>query len=392
MTNNYSTNTLKSQGLPLVSYIFLLILAIIFPVIYLNSLSGELTMTMSLILLAYFAFTPLFIFRPITFLYFIFLATPTLRFFSQDEVFIKIFDFPINFNAIIDLSILFFSAHYFFLEKGRLLDFLKGKKFILFFLAFTIFCFASIIYSIDKKSTFEELVRLITVFFIFAYSYLAVIDKKSFSSLIIAFIFGALAPALVGFYQLLTGTGWYDATIFQYRIQGTFSHPATLAYYLLLIIPIIYARLTSSKNKIKSISYLFLLFFYAIISVLTFSRGGWIGLLMVILVYGIVKSKKLLVTAFVLLLITYLLVPTINSRVNDVFEPKYNSSFSTRLFIIETTLPAFYNAPLLGYGWGSFESIHLKYNSEAIKYESQQAHNDYLRMGLQGLLYKKLVI
>ncbi|MFA6306374.1 MAG: O-antigen ligase family protein [Patescibacteria group bacterium] len=174
-----------------------------------------------------------------------------------------------------------------------------------------------------------------------------------------------------------------------YRVDGTFSHPATLAFYLISTLPIIYALLSNKINKSKKIPLAVLLLLNLFIALITLTRGAWIGLLAMSLVFGLFKSRKFLVAITALIFLAYLFTPAINERVNDVFNPKYNSSLITRLKIIETTLPAFTNAPVLGYGLGSFKNINLKYNDEAKTYESLQAHNDYLRLlielGIIGL-------
>jgi O-antigen ligase len=204
-------------------------------------------------------------------------------------------------------------------------------------------------------------------------------------------ILGALFPALFSLFEYFSGSGWWDKTIIQYRINGTFLHPATLAFYLLFISPLLYGVLHEKQKRPIKLFLVFLLFLNLLLVALTLTRGAWIGMLVIFLAYGIIKNRKFLAFIMVLLFLSYLFIPAINERVNDVFNPKYNSSFTTRLRIVTTTLPAISVSPFFGNGIGSFNQIHLDYNEEAKTYDSLQAHNDYLRLGIEiglvGLLF-----
>jgi O-antigen ligase len=201
---------------------------------------------------------------------------------------------------------------------------------------------------------------------------------------------GAIFPALIATMQFFTNSGWWDKTIMANRIKGTFLHPATLSFYLLFTLPIIYALLLDRIKRHYKVIVLALLFFFASIILITLTRGAWFGMAIMILFYGAMRNKKFLVFIISLMFLSYIFFPTINERINDVFSPKYNSSLITRLKIVESTIPAIKKAPIFGNGFATFELIHLKYNEEAKTYESLQAHNDYLRLmielGIVGLI------
>jgi O-antigen ligase len=204
-------------------------------------------------------------------------------------------------------------------------------------------------------------------------------------------ILGALFPALFSLFEYFSGSGWCDKTIMQYRINGTFLHPATLAFYLLFVSPLLYGVIHEKQKRPIKLFLVFLLILNLLLVALTLTRGAWIGMLVVFLAYGIIKNRKFLAFILIFLFMSYLFIPAINERVNDVFNPKYNSSFTTRLRIVTTTLPAISVSPFFGNGIGSFGQVHLDYNEEAKTYDSLQAHNDYLRLGIEvglvGLLF-----
>jgi len=278
-------------------------------------------------------------------------------------------------------------------KRREISELILSSRFTKIFIAFLLLVLLSLAYSIDRNSSFEEFIRIIGLFLLFLYSYAAIKDKKFFKALVLSMVIGAIIPALIGLYQFFNHSGWWDKTIGLYRIQGTFLHPATFSFYLLLIIPVVWAYWASvrkSGNKLASLFFLTLAAFFLFLVVASLTRGAWVGLLAMIFIYGVFKNRKFLIAAGVVLILAYLVVPAIQSRVDDVINPKYNSSFVIRQRIVDTTLPAAFKSPIYGYGFGAFETIHDRYNEEAHTYESLQAHNDYLRilieLGMIGLI------
>ncbi|MFA6393746.1 MAG: O-antigen ligase family protein [Patescibacteria group bacterium] len=349
--------------------------ALLLVLIFLN-----LPVIISFILAFFIGLIPFFLFRPISFLYFLFLVTPSLRIISTNEIIFKNDYLAINFNAIINFSILFFGLALLLTKWKEAVLFIKKYKFVALFFAFIALAFLSAAYSVDRNSTLEEIIRITGTFLLLLYGYLTVKDKKTFNFLIFAMLAGAAIPSLAGIFQHINGIGWWDKTIAVYRIQGTFLHPATFSFYLLFLLPVIYALFQNEKNRFKKVAFSGLAAVFIFLIVASLTRGAWVGLLAMIIAFGIFINRKVLIASAAILFLAYLSVPAIQSRVNDVFDPKYNSSFSIRRKIVETTLPAFYNSPVYGYGFGSFSVIHDSYNEEAHTYESLQAHNDYLRV------------
>lgn len=337
----------------------------------------------------YLGLFPVFLFKPKFFLYFLFLVTPGLRILAKNEIIFQNDFYLINFNFVINLSILFFGGIFLITKKTELIKIIKNSKFTYLLLFFTLISGLSILYSIDKSNSLDEFIRIVGIVIIYFYARLIIKDKKDFLHLLAIIILGTIIPIRAAIFQFFTGSGWWDKTIMEYRIQGTFLHPATFAFYLLILLPLIWTLIKNNKPKIIKAFFLVLLLSFSLLIMATLARVAWLGALLMLLVYGALKNRKILILSFLILFISYLTVPVINNRINDVFSPKYNSSFSTRLRIYETSLPAFFKSPLIGQGLGSFDQIHLKLNDEAKSYESLQAHNDYLRLlielGLIGL-------
>ena len=126
-----------------------------------------------------------------------------------------------------------------------------------------------------------------------------------------------------------------------------------------------------------------------ILAVSSLTRGVWNGIIAAFMVFAGIKNVKWLISGLIVFFLFFVFVEPINNRVMDVIRPSADSSFTTRLTIIKSTLPAFVSSPLFGYGFGAFDMVHLDYNEQAVFWESPQAHNDYLRLlielGIVGL-------
>ncbi len=351
-----------------------------------------------IVLVLFIAFSPFFIIKPKSLLFFVFLVTPSIRVLTKNGIIYQNENFILNFNALINVAILIFGGLFLIKNKNKFKKLLIKNRTFFIFLLFILVVGLSILSSVNKGNSIEEFLRIITIFILFIFTYLNTKTKKDFNQLLVIIVLGAVPPLLIAFNQLLqTDAGWWDKTIMRFRINGTFLHPATLAFYLLATIPILYSILKDKTNTAYQASARLLIPFMLFIIVATLARGAWIGLLIMFFLYGILKNRKFLLGGIAVLFISYLAVSPITNRINDIFHPKYNSSLKTRIKIVETTLPAFSQKPLMGYGIGEFEEIHLKYNSEAYSYSSKQAHNDYVRLlieiGLIGLsLYISIFI
>lgn len=377
---NHSTNHKKSQSTLFILSSLALFSLLVF-IMFLN-----INLNIKILLTFFLALTTLFIYNNKIFLYFVFLISPGLRVISQEE---NIYG-QINFNAVLHVCVIVFGIIIFLKNKEYLIKKIKETKFIKLFIAFIILSTLSLIYSVSPKNSIDDLVRLYSYFFLFISTLAIAQNKKEAQKMLTLLVLGAIVPILVGFWQLINGIGWYDSSIRSYRIFGTMIHPATFSFFLLVTLPISYALAKLEKNKIIKTLYLSLSLVFVFLIFATMTRSAWIAFLFMALVYAITKNKKAIVWLLLGFMAVYVFIPAVNQRVNDIFDPKYNSSFKTRLNILTTTLPAFENHPLIGSGFGTFEVVNLKYNDEARFYESLLAHNDYLKtlieQGLIGLV------
>ncbi len=168
------------------------------------------------------------------------------------------------------------------------------------------------------------------------------------------------------------------AAIFQntIRITASFSHPNNLAAFLIMAIPFTAAKWYEKKQPFYIFNFLLVL----CALVLTYSRGGWVGLAVSMLIFAIIRDKKLLIVFLIFLIISLFTFPNIlTERIKDIFNPQ-NTTTQMRFETWKTTWGLFLQKPILGYGLKNFSLL----------LEKGYAHNCYLQIlfetGMLGLL------
>ncbi|MGA1046624.1 MAG: hypothetical protein ACO3UU_01320 [Minisyncoccia bacterium] len=127
----------------------------------------------------------------------------------------------------------------------------------------------------------NELIRVLSFLIMYVTGYVLIKSKKDCINFIKVVIMSSIIPVIIGYLQLLNGTGLYTNPGFENRIAGTFGHPNVLGYFLLIIIALM-VYLFFEKNIIAKPKFKYMFILYGILSVIllisTYTRGAWIGL------------------------------------------------------------------------------------------------------------------
>lgn len=133
---------------------------------------------------------------------------------------------------------------------------------------------------------------------------------------------------------------------------------------------------------------------------LTTNRGAWLGNICAIIFLGLLLSRKILLGAVIVLVLTICILPKqqiekVHYRVANMFNLKYAPN-SARLYLWQAALSMTKERPLLGYGPDSFQSLYPRYMpnefpTEVAKEElispGHYAHNVFLHLSAEsGLL------
>lgn len=221
--------------------------------------------------------------------------------------------------------------------------------------------------------------------------------------LVVLLIISASLTSLYGVYQYFGGSAtteaWVDTAMFediQSRVGSTFSNPNILGEYLIMMIPLALSLLWYRKKLIYKGIFVAMLGLMGICMIFTFSRGAWLGLMLAMVGFFIVRDKRLFALFLIaLFILPFALPPSVTNRFTSIGNMEDTSS-SYRMSILLGSLRMAQDYWISGVGLGSqgFKAIYPKYSLAAAY--AHHAHNIYiqviLEMGVAGALVFMLII
>ncbi|MFT3782453.1 MAG: O-antigen ligase family protein [Nibricoccus sp.] len=204
-------------------------------------------------------------------------------------------------------------------------------------------------------------------------------------------VLGAISVLLAA-YQRFVSPDWLmlgrtQAQQFWSRASGPFGIPNSLAAFLLLLIPpmlaLMWQRGSSSAERVFW-GYFAAVFLFGL--GLTISRGAWLSLALALIVWPFCKRSLSLQMRFLLAstalagavlvgMILYASVPQIKTRIDSMVA---DAGERSRPILWQASVDLFLDAPVLGTGGGSFNTLFERYRPMGFRDEPQWAHNDYL--------------
>lgn len=214
---------------------------------------------------------------------------------------------------------------------------------------------------------------------------------KQVEGLVLLMVLIGGGVALLGIGQYVFGvsgaSAWLDSDMFDSistRVYSTLQNPNVLAEYLLLIIPLGGATLLSTKdNRVRLIA-LVCCGLMCLCMVLTFSRGGWLGLLLAGGIFVVLlKPRLLMLLPFALVVLYFVLPETVINRFASIGDLK-DGSTSYRVSIWMGTLAMLKDYWLCGVGPGTaaFNLVYPAYSYNTAT--AQHGHNLYLQILCDG--------
>lgn len=239
--------------------------------------------------------------------------------------------------------------------------------------------FAEIGASLQKWLKFASLAS----FYLLVYNY-AKKDSTFILKLLDLTIYSSVIPLALGALQFATDTG-NKTTIGLNRLNGTFVHPNPFAFYLLIIIAACLIRIYNGGSR-QNILYKVILAAALIELVFTYTRGAWLGLLLMSgIIFLRIRNRKKIRFLFAGALCLLPFAAIMSTRFTGILSSRMeDSSLATRFHIWTNMFSLSLNSPFIGHGLGTFEVFAEK----AIGWHIE-AHNEYLRMlfetGIIGL-------
>jgi len=292
---------------------------------------------------------------------------------------IPIINQPLNFTSIISALIIVAGLLYLLINRSPITKYPLSKQFF----AFVGIAFLSSLFSSNFSASFEEWLKMFSVFVVFLVATNLITSKKDLLQLIGAIVISMVAPVSVALYQIFAGKGDPYTKGF-IRVYGTFTHPITLAYYVLLVSVVIIVLSIETRNRyLKMLAYISFIPI-GVVFINTFARGAWIIFVVVLFILGIIRYKRFLIILPILLVIMALFFGTVTTRFADLSKTANNeagsvNSIESRQDIWKQNIPLVLANPVFGNGIGA-----------SYRLINQDTHNDYLRIlaeaGVLGLL------
>ena len=174
---------------------------------------------------------------------------------------------------------------------------------------------------------------------------------------------------LYGYYQFIFGinisdVAWVDANIYpelRKRVFSTWVNPNILAGYLNEVICVLVVFLSGAKSLKEKLLIGSFALAAALCLAMTYARGAIFSLGIIMIVYGVIKDRRILYLALVVGAAALILSPSLLERLTTVFT-KIDTSSEMRLAIWEATIWMIIEQPFLGIGWGMYWMVYRYYD------------------------------
>ncbi len=168
-------------------------------------------------------------------------------------------------------------------------------------------------------------------------------------------VFGVLQLFILPDFEVLDSSLGWDPH--KNRLASTFFDPNFVAAYLVISVTFAFEQIINTK---KPSLYLLLCMFFLLVSIiLTFSRSGWLLLSVVVLMYGLYRTKWLLAVAGILVFSAYIAVPRIQTRISGITDPADSAHF--RLISWNNTVEIVKDNFIFGIGYNAFRYVQQRY-------------------------------
>lgn len=226
-------------------------------------------------------------------------------------------------------------------------------------------------------------------------------NRGEMEALLWALVFGVALVSVHGLYQyffeasfLDAGEKWVDLEENPYirnRALATFENPNLLAHFYVLTVPILMAIWFNLKEWRHRLVLGGVIGLVLLALLLTYSRGGWLGLAVAVSAFAILKDRRSIVVLFIIGVIGLMVMPeNIMARLMSVTNLA-DSSTSHRFAVWLNSIRIIKDHWLAGVGTGSgaFLLTYISYLVDKGDY-APHAHNIYLQLwgelGIVGLV------
>lgn len=252
---------------------------------------------------------------------------------------------------------------YLFLSKKEI----KISKYLIFFSLFCLLAFLSLLASLNQFSSLQVLtsgfylVRVI-IFLLYSVVVLNVFSTEKKEKLLTYLVFATTLVSFSGFIQLIffpnlsdlpSEYGW-DPHIG--RLVSTFFDPNFVGGFVVLGLVILFSRLATGDRKFSNI---FFIIVHIPALLLTYSRSSWLAFSILILIFSVLKIRKLFLLFLILVFLTYFFIPRAQTRISGITDP--NDSAKLRLISWSNANAVFKDNFVIGTGFNTYRLVQEKH-------------------------------
>ena len=253
---------------------------------------------------------------------------------------------------------------------------LSIPRYFYFFLLFTVIAAMSLVYSLDRLNGREfllssfyllrwifYLVSAIVVFNMFEQNMLTVIE------VVTSLILSGILITLAGFAQLIIlrdfenlrpELGWDPH---KNRLASTFFDPNFTGAYLVSVLILLFEfhnnLFLRFKDNVRQIILYSASVLFTVALVLTFSRSSWAMMSVVVLIYGVLRYRHLLLLAFLIAFLAYFAVPRVQTRISGTTDPADSAQY--RFISWNNTLKITEDNLITGVGFNAYRYVQRDY-------------------------------
>lgn len=268
-------------------------------------------------------------------------------------------------------------------------------------LAFAAVAGLSVLVSPDREFSFYNYYQLFGRYLLL---YFLVINnvrtEDEVRRLVQALLWSALVVAAYGLVQYIRGVvdpaqlAWIDEQQFpdlKFRVYSTLENPNLLAGFLVAAMMVAFGATQGAPRPHWRWLPLASMLLMGGVLMLTYSRGAWISILAVVLLFGMIYNRRLLWLLLLVPLAVLAAHDTVAERLLSIVNP-VDTSCTLRLALWESTWAMIVEHPWLGIGWGAYWLVYPAYDFFIGDGGTKivHAHNMYLNIaaetGLPGLL------
>lgn len=257
------------------------------------------------------------------------------------------------------------------------------------------------VYSALTSTALASSLQILMVYVVFTMAYTLIVntvkDRSHWTALVILFVAAAVIIALYGIFQNFflqsTTQSWVDEEMFteiKKRVYSTLDNPNVLGEYFILLIPMAFALFLKMYGGLRKSFYAACNFIMFACLMYTWSRGAWLGVVLGLVFFLLLKDRRWLVVCVAGLLIMPSVLPAgILERLTSIGNVK-DSSTAYRVAVWIGSLRMLKDYWFCGIGLGpdAFLEIYPQYALGGAGF-ALHSHNFYLQwmvdMGFVGL-------